>query len=68
MKNKRRRPIFVLAIMACIAASNCIRLIDRYPVRPIMIVSLLSVGLLFGALIFATVQAVKAKNEEQKTS
>jgi hypothetical protein len=66
MRNKHRRPLFVLAFMAFLLAFNCIRLMDKYPVRPIVAVSLFAFGMLVGILIYTSVRMAKGKDGEEK--
>jgi hypothetical protein len=52
--------------MFLLTVGNVIRLYDKYPVRPIMAVSLVTMGMLLGAIIFALVRAIREKNNGGK--
>jgi hypothetical protein len=57
------RPVLLLVFMLFLTIGNVIRMYDKYPVRPIMAVWLVAMGMLFGAVIFAFVSAIREKNK-----
>lgn len=63
MRKKRRSPLFVLIFMAFLLAFKCIEYMDKYSIRPIVAILLVSFGMLVGVIIFSSVQLAKEKNK-----
>lgn len=68
MRNKRYRPLFVIAFFLCLTVFKCISLTDKYPVRPLLVVYLIALGMLIGALIFGSVQVMKEKSNSESSN
>jgi glycopeptide antibiotics resistance protein len=66
MNKSPRRVLFLLAFMFFLTAGNVARLYDKYPVRPIMAVWLVAMGMLLGALVFTLGRTVREKNNDGK--
>ncbi|CAN5827362.1 hypothetical protein BH11BAC7_BH11BAC7_32340 [soil metagenome] len=66
MRKSPYRAILILVFMFFLAMGNVIKLYDRYPVRPIMVVSLVSLGMLLGAILFGLVRIALEKRNKQE--
>jgi hypothetical protein len=65
MRRSPYRPVLVLLFMFFLSLGKVINLYDRYPVRPIMVVWLISIGMLFGAILFAVGRIVIEKRKQK---
>lgn len=66
MRKSPYRPILVMLFMLFLAIGNGIKLYDRYPVRPIMVFSLISVGMLLGAILCGLGWIMKEKRDKRE--
>ena len=66
MRKSPYRPILVLVFMFFLALGNGLKLYDRYPVRPIMVFSLISIGMLLGAILLGLGWIMHDKRKNKK--